>query len=119
MASPLGAINLFIWFGINALFALTTPLHLLGATLPAPDLATAGWFGLLLAGLSFLAMKYGKFEVITELATRKRPLLSSYFILITTETQPVKSGGSETGCNPGRLAYPAKSTGKGTYKGDV
>ena len=81
MAFPLRAINLLIWFGIYALFALTTPLHLLGATLPAPDLATAGWFGSLLAGLSFLAMKYGKFEVISELATRKRPLLSSYFIV--------------------------------------
>lgn len=62
MAFPLRAINLLIWFVINALFALTTPLLLLGATLPVPDLATAGWFVLLLAGLSFWPMKYGKFE---------------------------------------------------------
>jgi chromate transporter len=62
-------LNLSIWFGINALFARTNPVHLLGATLPIPDLATADWFGLLLAGLSFLAMKYGKFGMITVLAS--------------------------------------------------
>lgn len=55
MAFPLRAINLLIWFVINALFALTTLLYLLGATLPVPDLVTAGWFVLLLASLSFLA----------------------------------------------------------------
>lgn len=61
-------LNLSIWFGINALFVRTNPVHLLGATLPVPDLATADWFGLLLADLSFLAMKYGKFGMITVLA---------------------------------------------------
>ena len=61
-------LNLSIWFGINALFARTNLVHLLGATLPVPDLGTADWFGLLLAGLSFLAMKYGKFGMITVLA---------------------------------------------------
>ena len=61
-------LNLSIWFGINALFHKTNPAHLLGATIPVPDLATADWFGLLLAGLSFLAMKYGKLGMITVLA---------------------------------------------------
>ncbi len=62
-------LNLSIWFGINALFARTNSVHLLGATLPVPDFATADWFGLLLAGLSFLSMKYGKFDMITVLAS--------------------------------------------------
>lgn len=61
-------LNLSIWFGINALFARTVPVHALGASLPVPDLATADWFGLLLAALSFLAMKYGKLGIITVLA---------------------------------------------------
>lgn len=60
-------LNLSIWFGINALFARTESLHLFGATLPIPDLASADWFGLLLAGLSFVAMRYFKLGMITVL----------------------------------------------------
>ena len=60
-------LNLSIWFGINALFARTAPVYVLGATLPVPDLSTADWFGLLLASLAFLAMKYGKVGMITVL----------------------------------------------------
>ena len=60
-------LNLSIWFGINALFARTESLHLFGATLPIPDLTSADWFGLLLAGLSFVAMRYFKLGMITVL----------------------------------------------------
>ena len=61
-------LNLSIWFGMNALFGQTHPVHALGATIPVPDLASADWFGLVLAGLAFLAMKYGKLGMITVLA---------------------------------------------------
>ena len=61
-------LNLSIWFGLNALFSRTDAFHLFGATIPVPHLATADWFGLLLAGLSFMAMKYLKLEMITVLA---------------------------------------------------
>jgi chromate transporter len=61
-------LNLSLWFGINALFARTGAIHLFGATIPAPLWATADWFGLLLAGLSYLAMKYLKIGMITVLA---------------------------------------------------
>ena len=61
-------LNLSIWFGINALVHQTNPVRLLGATLPVPDFSSADWFGLLLAALSFLAMKYGKLGMITVLA---------------------------------------------------
>ena len=57
-------LNLSIWFGINAMFGHTGEVHLYGATIPAPDLATADWFALALAALSFLAMKYLKLEMI-------------------------------------------------------
>lgn len=62
-------LNLSIWFGINALFGHTNPAKMLGATIPVPDLASADWFGLILAGLAFFAMKYGKLGMITVLAT--------------------------------------------------
>ena len=61
-------LNLSIWFGINALVHQTNPVRFLGATLPVPDFSSADWFGLLLAALSFLAMKYGKLGMITVLA---------------------------------------------------
>jgi len=57
-------LNLSLWFGIHALFARTDPIHLLGAIVPLPHLATADWFGLLLAGLSYLAMHSGKLGMI-------------------------------------------------------
>ena len=60
-------LNLSIWFAINALFAHPGAIHLLGATVPVPHWATADWFGLLLAGFSFLAMKYCKLGMITVL----------------------------------------------------
>jgi chromate transporter len=44
-------LNLSMWFGLNALFMRTEVIHLLGANIPIPHLATADWFGLLLAGL--------------------------------------------------------------------
>ena len=53
-------LNLSIWFGINAMFGRTDETHLFGAAIPSPDLATADWFALALAALSFLAMKYLK-----------------------------------------------------------
>lgn len=40
----------------------------------------------------------------------------SYHFLITTETQPVKSGHVITDCNPDRLPYPSKSIGKGDHE---
>lgn len=57
-------LNLSIWFGINAMFGRTGEVHLFGATIPIPDLATADWFALMLAALSFLAMKYLKLDMI-------------------------------------------------------
>jgi chromate transporter len=61
-------LNLSIWFGLNALFSRTDVIHLFGATIPVPNLAAADWFGLLLACLSFMAMKYLKLGMITVLA---------------------------------------------------
>jgi len=61
-------LNLSIWFGINALFADTGVLHLLGAKVPAPQLASADWFGLALAALAYLAMKYLRLGMIVVLA---------------------------------------------------
>lgn len=61
-------LNLSIWFGLSALFSKTAPLHFLGATIPVPDLTSADWFGLLLAVLSFTAMRYAKLGMITALA---------------------------------------------------
>ena len=60
-------LNLSIWFGINAMFGRTDETHLFGAAIPSPDLATADWFALALAALSFLAMKYLKLEMIPTL----------------------------------------------------
>ncbi len=57
-------LNLSIWFGLNAMFTRTGSLHLLGATIPVPDPATADWFALVLTALSFLAMKYLKLDMI-------------------------------------------------------
>lgn len=60
-------LNLSIWFGLSALFARTTPIGWLGATIPVPELASADWFGLLLAVLSFVAMRYTKVGMIITL----------------------------------------------------
>ena len=60
-------LNLSIWFGINAMFGRTGETHLFGATIPSPDLATADWFAIALAALSFLAMKYLKLDMIPAL----------------------------------------------------
>lgn len=57
-------LNLSLWFGLNAMFAHTSQLHLLGAAIPVPDLQTADWFALTLALLSYLAMKYLKWDMI-------------------------------------------------------
>mgnify|MGYP000858750961 CR=1 FL=1 len=61
-------LNLSLWFGLNALFAETHPTYALGATIPVPVLASADWFGLVLAAMAFLAMKFGKLGMITVLA---------------------------------------------------
>jgi len=60
-------LNLSIWFGLSALFGKTMPLQFFGATVPTPDFASADWFGLLLAALSFIAIRYAKFGMITVL----------------------------------------------------
>lgn len=57
-------LNLSIWFGISSMFGRTGQVHLLGATIHAPDLATADWFALLLATVSYLVMKYLKQDMI-------------------------------------------------------
>jgi len=57
-------LNLSIWFGINAMFGRTGEVHLFGVVIPTPDLATADWFALTLAALSYLAMKYLKLGMI-------------------------------------------------------
>lgn len=57
-------LNLSIWFGINSMFGHTRHVRLLGAAIPAPDLATADWFALVLAALSYFAMKYLKWDMI-------------------------------------------------------
>lgn len=57
-------LNLSLWFGINSMFGRTGQVRLLGAVIPAPVLATADWFALLLATLSCLAMKYLKLDLI-------------------------------------------------------
>ena len=46
------------------MFGRIGQVHLLGATIPVPDLATADWFALVLAALSYLAMKYLKLDMI-------------------------------------------------------
>ena len=61
-------LNLSLWFGLNALFGQVHATSALGATVPVPDLASADWFGLILAALAFLAMKYGKLGMVTVLA---------------------------------------------------
>jgi chromate transporter len=61
-------LNLSLWFGLSAMFGRTNPVGLLGAVVPVPDLSTADWFGLLLASLSFLAMRHGKLGMIPVLA---------------------------------------------------
>ena len=57
-------LNLSAWFGFNAMFAKTDPVQVMGAVIPLPDPATADWFALALAALSFLAMKYFKLDMI-------------------------------------------------------
>ncbi len=61
-------LNLSLWFGLSALFGRTIPMDVLGAAVPVPDPSTADWFGLLLACLSFIAMRYGKLGMIQVLA---------------------------------------------------
>jgi len=60
--------NLSIWFALSALFGKTIPAQFFWATVPVPNLASADWFGLLLAVLSFTAMRYVKLGMITVLA---------------------------------------------------
>ncbi|SHO53051.1 chromate efflux transporter [Desulfopila aestuarii] len=60
-------LNLSIWFGLSTLFGKTTLSQFWGAAIPVPDLASADWFGLLLALLSFIVMRYAKFGMITVL----------------------------------------------------
>ncbi len=50
-------LNLSIWFGIHALFKETTRVAAFGAAIPIPVPSTADWFGLTLAGISFIALK--------------------------------------------------------------
>ena len=57
-------LNLSIWFGISAMFGHTGQVHFFGAAVPAPELATADWFALLLATVSYLVMKYLKLDII-------------------------------------------------------
>lgn len=57
-------LNLSLWFGLTALFADTGVIRLLGAKIPAPQLASADWFGLALAVLAYLAMKYLRLGMI-------------------------------------------------------
>jgi chromate transporter len=57
-------LNLSVWFGLNAMFGKTNQTQVMGAVVPVPDPATADWFALALAALSFLAMKYVKLDMI-------------------------------------------------------
>ena len=73
LAAALGAVtaavvgvilNLAVWFGLQVLFAVLKPVHLLGATIDVPQLSSANIPSIVLAAAAAIAVFRFKFGMV-------------------------------------------------------